>query len=72
MPRVFTEIQRHGEVADGEMARVFNLGLGMVVVVPPGDAARALALLRHAGHAAVEVGRLVPASGGKGREVHLR
>ena len=71
VPRVFAEIQRHGEVADDEMARVFNLGLGMVVVVPPADVARALAILRGAGHAAVEVGRLVPASDGEGREVHL-
>jgi phosphoribosylformylglycinamidine cyclo-ligase len=72
VPRVFTEIQRHGEVADEEMARVFNLGLGMVVIVPPDDASRTLAVLRRAGHAAVEVGRLVRAPGGPGREVHLR
>jgi phosphoribosylformylglycinamidine cyclo-ligase len=72
VPRVFTEIQRRGEVADAEMARVFNLGLGMVVVVPPGDASRTLALLRGAGHAAAEVGRLVPAADGAGREVRLR
>jgi phosphoribosylformylglycinamidine cyclo-ligase len=72
VPRVFSEIQRRGEVTDDEMARVFNLGLGMVVVVPPADATRALALLRRAGHAAVEVGRLVPAPDGSGREVHLR
>ena len=62
----------HGEVADDEMARVFNLGLGMVVVVPPDDASRTLAVLRRAGHAAVEVGRLVRSPGGAGREVHLR
>lgn len=73
VPRVFTEIQRHGEVSDDEMARVFNLGLGMVVVVPPDDAGRALAVLREAGHAAVEVGRLTETTGaGPGREVHLR
>jgi phosphoribosylformylglycinamidine cyclo-ligase len=72
VPRVFTEIQRRGEVADEEMSRVFNLGLGMVVVVPPGDASRTLALLRGTGHAAAEVGRLVPAADGAGREVHLR
>jgi phosphoribosylformylglycinamidine cyclo-ligase len=71
VPRVFTEIQRRGEVADEEMARAFNLGLGVVVVVPPGDAGRTLALLRGAGHAAAEVGRLVPAAEGAGREVHL-
>ena len=71
VPRVFTEIQRHGDVADDEMARVFNLGLGMVVVVPAADVSRALGLLLDAGHAATEVGRLVGA-GGDGRQVHLR
>jgi phosphoribosylformylglycinamidine cyclo-ligase len=71
VPRIFGEIQRRGEIGDDEMARVFNLGLGMVVVVPPDDAARTLAALRQSGHAAVEVGRLTPASG-PGREVHLQ
>jgi phosphoribosylformylglycinamidine cyclo-ligase len=74
VPRVFGEIQRHGQVSDDEMARVFNLGLGMVVVVPAEDAGRALAVLREAGHAAAEVGRLTVAADatGGGREVHLR
>jgi phosphoribosylformylglycinamidine cyclo-ligase len=72
VPRVFSEIQRLGEVSDDEMARVFNLGLGMVVVVPAADAGRALARLRDAGHAAVEVGQLVAGARGEGREVHLR
>jgi phosphoribosylformylglycinamidine cyclo-ligase len=70
VPRVFTEIQRLGGIDDAEMARVFNLGLGMVAVVPAADAGRTLALLRDAGHAAVEVGRLTEATG-EGREVHL-
>ncbi len=69
-PRIFAEIQRRGEVGDDEMEHVFNLGLGMLVVVPPDDAARTLAALRRSGHAAVEVGHLAPASG-PGREVHL-
>ena len=73
VPRVFTEIQRHGEVSDDEMARVFNLGLGMVVVVPGDDADRALGLLRDAGHSATEIGSLTAASADSpGREVHLR
>ena len=33
-PRIFGEIQRLGEVSDAEMAKVFNLGIGMIVVVP--------------------------------------
>jgi phosphoribosylformylglycinamidine cyclo-ligase len=71
VPRVFAEIQRLGDVSDAEMARVFNLGLGMVVVLPPEDVGRALGVLRDAGHAATEVGSLV-ASAGEGREVRLR
>ncbi len=71
VPRVFAEIQRLGDVSEAEMARVFNLGLGMVVVLPPEDVGRALGVLRDAGHAATEVGSLV-ASAGEGREVRLR
>jgi phosphoribosylformylglycinamidine cyclo-ligase len=71
VPRVFTEVQHRGGISDDEMARVFNLGLGMVVVVPAADAGRALAVLRDAGTAAVEVGHLATV-GGDGREVQLR
>jgi phosphoribosylformylglycinamidine cyclo-ligase len=70
IPRVFGEIQRRGDVADDEMARVFNLGIGMVVVVRPGDVARTLDVLRSASHTAVEIGRLVRADG-DGRKVNF-
>jgi phosphoribosylformylglycinamidine cyclo-ligase len=66
VPRIFGEIQRLGAVDDDEMARVFNLGIGMVVAVPPGDVAGALEVLGDAGHRAVEVGEVVP---GEGRAV---
>jgi phosphoribosylformylglycinamidine cyclo-ligase len=33
VPQIFNEIARLGRVSDGEMARVFNLGLGMILVV---------------------------------------
>jgi len=58
-PRIFGEIQRIGEVSDAEMAKVFNLGIGMVAVVPSEDVYRALDVLRANGHRAVEIGRLV-------------
>ncbi len=57
-PRIFTEISRLGEVADDEMARVFNMGLGMIVVVEPDAAANVTSALTAAGHEAVEVGRV--------------
>ena len=34
-PRIFAEIQAAGDVADDEMAHVFNLGLGMLAIVAP-------------------------------------
>lgn len=66
-PRIFSEIQHLGNVADDEMARVFNLGIGMVLVVAQEDTGRALALLADHGHAAVEIGHITPGT----REVHV-
>lgn len=59
VPPVFGEIQRRGGIADAEMVRVFNMGIGMVLVVPPDEVARTRALLADTGHAAVEIGTLV-------------
>jgi phosphoribosylformylglycinamidine cyclo-ligase len=55
-PRIFTEIQSLGGVADEEMAKVFNLGIGMVVAVPDDDVHTALDVLRTAGHRATQIG----------------
>jgi phosphoribosylformylglycinamidine cyclo-ligase len=56
VPPIFGEIQRLGDVADEEMARVFNLGIGMAVIVPAEDAHKTLDVLRTAGHRATEIG----------------
>ena len=45
MPPIFDLIQRAGRIEDAEMAHVFNLGLGMLLMVPAEQAAEALALL---------------------------
>jgi phosphoribosylformylglycinamidine cyclo-ligase len=63
-PSVFGEVQAAGNIADAEMEHVFNLGLGMLAVVP-GDAVRsALEAVRAAGHEAWVVGEV---TGGRGR-----
>jgi len=62
-PRIFSEIQHLGGVSDEEMARVFNLGVGMIAVVPPGDAFRALDVLRDHGVRAFEIGSVTEGSG---------
>ncbi|MHB1535658.1 MAG: phosphoribosylformylglycinamidine cyclo-ligase [Acidimicrobiales bacterium] len=66
-PRLFGEIAAAGAVAPEEMERVFNLGIGMVAVVDPGDADAALGALRDAGQPAGVIGRLAPGR----RRVHL-
>ncbi len=62
-PRIFDEIQRLGAVSNDEMERVFNLGIGMIVAVPAGDAFKALDVLRDKGHRAIRVGEIVGGSG---------
>jgi len=63
VPPIFGEIQRLGSVSDEEMAKVFNMGLGMIVVVPESDRFRAIDTARAAGHRATEVGRIVSGDG---------
>jgi phosphoribosylformylglycinamidine cyclo-ligase len=58
MPELFRWLQAHGKVTDEEMHRVFNCGIGMVIVVAPEQAAKAVALLREAGEAAYEIGAI--------------
>jgi len=58
IPPIFTEIRRLGLVGDDEMARVFNLGLGMVVVVSADTADAATSALSGAGVDARPVGRV--------------
>lgn len=55
-PRIFGEIRRLGEIDEDEMRRVFNLGIGMVVVVSADEAYRALDVLRTHGQRAFEIG----------------
>lgn len=65
-PRIFSELQQIGSVSTDEMRSVFNLGVGMVVVVPPEAAHRAVDVLRTAGTRARIIGEVV-AGGGRVR-----
>ncbi len=57
-PPVFDWLQRHGNVADAEMHRVFNCGIGMAIVVAPAHADRALKRLDDAGERAMRIGTI--------------
>jgi len=62
-PRIFTELQRIGDVSTDEMRKVFNLGVGMVAVVPASAEHKALDVLRTAGHRAKTIGKVVKGTG---------
>ena len=57
-PKLFQWLQHEGQVAESEMHRVFNCGIGMVVVIERQHVNEALALLQAAGESAVEIGRI--------------
>jgi phosphoribosylformylglycinamidine cyclo-ligase len=56
LPPLFRWLQAQGNVADGEMHRVFNCGIGMVLVVAARDAARAIERLAAAGETVRRIG----------------
>jgi phosphoribosylformylglycinamidine cyclo-ligase len=58
MPPLFAWLQQHGGVADAEMHRVFNCGIGMAVIVAAADAARATAELAAAGETVWRIGEI--------------
>jgi phosphoribosylformylglycinamidine cyclo-ligase len=58
-PRIFVEIQEAGDVARDEMEHVFNMGIGMVAVVPHGDAFSAVDHVRSQGHDAWRIGEIL-------------
>ncbi len=59
-PPIFNLIQEAGGIEDAEMFRVFNMGVGFVVIVPPGDATAAVNLLTTSGYRAARIGTVTP------------
>jgi len=58
MPPLFKWLQRHGGVADAEMHRVFNCGIGMTLIVADEDAAAAMRMLAAAGETVYRIGSI--------------
>ncbi len=58
MPPLFQWLQQHGGVADAEMHRVFNCGIGMTVIVPKEEADAAEAELKRLGETVWRIGAI--------------
>lgn len=67
VPPLFRLIQQQGGVSDEEMARVFNVGLGMVLIVAP----ESWPLVQSKLPEAMLVGRVVPDDGAESNRVRL-
>lgn len=55
-PPVFAFLRERGRVAEREMRRTFNLGIGMVLVVAAGEREKVVAALREMGEEVYEIG----------------
>ena len=55
---IFEWLQQQGKIADAEMYRVFNCGIGMTVQVSASEAQRAIDILRAAGQEALLIGEV--------------
>jgi len=70
-PAIFAWLAQHGNVADAEMHRVFNCGIGMALVVAAEHADRAVRLLEAAGERAYRIGNIVAQPAGEPAAVVL-
>jgi phosphoribosylformylglycinamidine cyclo-ligase len=59
VPPIFEHLQQLGNVPQDEMLRTFNMGLGMLLVVPSKKFKKAQTVLERAGEKAFTVGRIV-------------
>ncbi|HLY08299.1 MAG TPA: phosphoribosylformylglycinamidine cyclo-ligase [Planctomycetota bacterium] len=63
VPPIFGFLKTTGDVPRDEMYRVFNMGVGMVLIVAPAQAGAVLKTLRRAGEKPAIVGKVVKGNG---------
>jgi phosphoribosylformylglycinamidine cyclo-ligase len=64
VPKVFAWLAAEGAIAEQEMLRTFNCGIGMVAIVDSGQSAEVLNAFEAAGERPVMLGRVAPADAG--------
>ncbi|MBN4050106.1 phosphoribosylformylglycinamidine cyclo-ligase [Nitrospira defluvii] len=63
LPPIFKILEEKGELDPVEMLATFNMGIGMVVVLAPGDVKPALGILKRLGQDATVIGEMIPGRG---------
>ena len=57
-PEIFQWLQSQGQVADDEMWRTFNCGIGLVIIAAPENAEKAKTLLEQCGETTFHIGQI--------------
>ena len=63
IPAIFHFLKESGELSDQEMYGVFNMGIGLAMIVGPDDVDRVLALLEQVGEEAYHIGKVIEQEG---------
>ncbi len=61
VPPIFPFLQEKGNISEDEMYRTFNNGIGMILVIPPGEAQNVIARLQALGEKGFSIGEIVKA-----------
>lgn len=65
VPPIFPLLKRLGRIDEAEMVRVFNNGLGMILIVPPDEEEKALSILKACGERCFSIGEILPRENGE-------
>jgi phosphoribosylformylglycinamidine cyclo-ligase len=72
VPPVFELLRRLGRIPDDDWRRTFNLGIGMILVIPKGKLPKALRALARLKEPCYEIGRIAPPPRGRKERVIYR
>ncbi len=61
---IFDLIQKTGDIPVRDMYNTYNMGIGMILALPPRRLVLALSVLKEAGETAYQIGRVIPGEAG--------
>ena len=62
-PPIFNFLEKWGKIPHREMFNIFNMGIGMILVVKPKDAAATMEILKNCGEKVFDIGKVVDGEG---------
>jgi phosphoribosylformylglycinamidine cyclo-ligase len=62
-PPIFNFLEKWGHVPHREMFNIFNMGIGMILVVKPKDVVATVQILKNCGETTFEIGKIVEGKG---------